>query len=74
MSSLVSRGQKKQTMTIKIMIFSSEFIFDLLRQKRVIPETSAPYTTYGDDHKHFNLELSKLQTTKQTTKTLLINK
>ena len=35
---------------------------------------SVPYTTYGDDHKHFNLELSKLQTTKQTTKTLLINK
>ena len=24
-------------------------------------ETSAPYTTYGDDYKHFNLELSKLQ-------------
>ena len=23
-------------------------------------ETSAPETTYGDDHKHFNLELSKL--------------
>ena len=23
--------------------------------------TSAPYTTYGDDHKNFNLELSKLQ-------------
>ena len=22
--------------------------------------TSAPYTTYGDDYKHFNLELSKL--------------
>ena len=23
--------------------------------------TSAPYTTYGDDHKPFNHELSKLQ-------------
>ena len=22
-------------------------------------KTSAPYTTYGDDHKHFNLRLSK---------------
>ena len=24
-------------------------------------KTSAPYTTYGDDHKHFNIKLFKLQ-------------
>ena len=29
--------------------------------KEITRETSVSYTAYGDDHKHINLELSKLQ-------------
>ena len=54
-SSLNSLGLWSLNLNLKLSKFYS------CSDKELTLKSSAPYTTYGDDHKMFNLELSKLQ-------------